>query len=116
MDPLLIARRAFMKRISHYGLSVALLLGAKPAFAKPLSTLTSIRISQSAEDHTRVVFDLTGEFEHDLFTLENPFRVVIDLKGTRKSDAIAVSSRMMLLFSSQAVKPVIAVNQFHHVA
>jgi N-acetylmuramoyl-L-alanine amidase len=82
-----------MKRISRYGLSVALMLGAKPAFAEPLATLTGIRISQSAEDHTRVVFDLTGKFKHDLFTLDNPYRVVIDLKGTRKSDAISVSSR-----------------------
>ncbi|MCG6888555.1 MAG: N-acetylmuramoyl-L-alanine amidase [Gammaproteobacteria bacterium] len=92
MDPLLIARRAFMKRISRYGLSVALMLGAKPAFSKPLTTLTGIRISQSADDHTRVVFDLTGEFEHDLFTLDDPYRVVIDLKGTRRSEAIDVSS------------------------
>jgi N-acetylmuramoyl-L-alanine amidase len=88
-----------MKRISRYGLSVALLLGAKPAFAKSLTALTGIRISQSADDHTRVVFDLTGQFEHDLFTLENPFRVVIDLKGTRKSDAIVVSSQTTNLMS-----------------
>ena len=81
-----------MKRISRYGLSVALMLGAKPAFSKPLTTLTGIRISQSADDHTRVVFDLTGEFEHDLFTLDDPYRVVIDLKGTRRSEAIDVSS------------------------
>jgi N-acetylmuramoyl-L-alanine amidase len=68
------------------------MLGAKPAFSKPLTTLTGIRISQSADDHTRVVFDLTGEFEHDLFTLDDPYRVVIDLKGTRRSEAIDVSS------------------------
>ena len=60
MDPLLNARRLFMKRMSRYGLSVALLFGAKPALAKPNNTLTGIRISQSADDHTRVVFDLTG--------------------------------------------------------
>jgi len=88
-----------MKRISRYGLSVALLLGAKPAFSKSLTTLTGIRISQSADDHTRVVFDLTGEFEHDLFTLENPYRVVIDLKGTRSSEAIDVSSTTTNLMS-----------------
>lgn len=93
MDPLLIARRAFIKRISRYGVSVALMLGAKPAFAKPLATLTGIRISQSADDHTRVVFDVTGAFEHNLFTLDNPYRVVIDLKETRKSEAVAVSPK-----------------------
>ncbi|MDC1286355.1 N-acetylmuramoyl-L-alanine amidase [Gammaproteobacteria bacterium] len=88
-----------MKRVSRYGLSVALMLAAKPALAKPLSTLTGVRISQSADDHTRVVFDLTGKFEHNLFTLENPYRVVIDLKDTRKSEAIAVSSKTTNLLS-----------------
>lgn len=88
-----------MKRISRYGLSAALLLGAKPSFANPPATLTGIRISQSAEDHTRVVFDLTGEFEHRLFTLEDPFRVVIDLEDTRKSDTLDVSPKTTNLMS-----------------
>jgi len=80
-----------MKRVSRFGLSAALLFGAKPAFAKPGATLTGVRISQSAEDHTRVVFDLTGEFEHNLFTLAEPYRIVVDLMDTRKSEAIAIS-------------------------
>ena len=88
-----------MKRISRYGLSVALLLGAKPALAKPSTALTGIRISQSTEDHTRVVFDLTGEFEHRLFTLADPYRIVIDLEDTRKSEAIAVSPTTTNLMS-----------------
>jgi len=88
-----------MKRMSRYGLSVALMFGAKPALAKPDNTLTGIRISQSADDHTRVVFDLTGEFEHNLFTLADPYRVVIDLKDTRKSDAVAISRRTTNLMS-----------------
>jgi N-acetylmuramoyl-L-alanine amidase len=99
MDPLLIARRLFLKRISRYGLSAALLLGAKPSFARPSNTLTGIRISQSADDHTRVVFDLTGEFEHRLFTLENPYRVVIDMEDTRESEAIEVSQKTTNLMS-----------------
>jgi N-acetylmuramoyl-L-alanine amidase len=99
MDPLLNARRLFMKRMSRYGLSVALLFGAKPALAKPNNTLTGIRISQSADDHTRVVFDLTGAFEHNLFTLADPYRIVIDIKDTRKSDAIAISRRTTNLMS-----------------
>jgi N-acetylmuramoyl-L-alanine amidase len=92
-----------MKRISRYGLSVALLLGAKPALAKPGATLTGIRISQSADDHTRVVFDLTGEFDHKLFTLAGPNRIVIDLMDTRKSTAIAIgrsSTNLMKGFRS----------------
>jgi len=88
-----------MKRMSRYGLSVALMFGAKPALAKPDNSLTGIRISQSADDHTRVVFDLTGEFEHNLFTLADPYRVVIDLKDTRKSEALAISRRTTNLMS-----------------
>ena len=86
------ARRFFLKRISRYGLSLALLAGTKPAFAKPKTSLTGIRISQSAEDHTRVVFDLSGGFEHRLFTLADPHRVVIDLTNTRKSKAIEIDN------------------------
>jgi N-acetylmuramoyl-L-alanine amidase len=93
MEPFSIARRVFMKRVSRFGLSIALLVGAKPAFAKPGSTLTGIRISQSAEDHTRVVFDLTSEFEHNLFTLTDPNRIVVDLMDTRKSQAIDISRK-----------------------
>jgi N-acetylmuramoyl-L-alanine amidase len=103
MDPFTVARRVFIKRISRYGLSVALLLGAKPALAKPGATLTGIRISQSADDHTRVVFDLTGEFDHNLFTLADPNRIVIDLMNTRKSQAITTgkhSTNLMKGFRS----------------
>ena len=97
MDPFSIARRIFFKRMSRYGLSLGLLLGSKSAFAGRDATLTGVRISQSADDHTRVVFDLTGEFEHNLFTLADPNRIVIDLSNTRKSDAADISSRQTSL-------------------
>ena len=93
------ARRLFLKRVSRYGVSLALLIGAKPVFAKSTRTLTGIRISQSAEDHTRVVFDLTGDFEHNLFTLADPPRVVVDLNDTRRSKAIDISTRQTSLMS-----------------
>jgi N-acetylmuramoyl-L-alanine amidase len=35
-----------------------------------------------APDNTRVVFDLSGDTEHSLFILEDPARLVIDLKNT----------------------------------
>lgn len=35
-----------------------------------------------APDHTRLVFDLSGEVEYKLFTLSNPSRVVIDIEGS----------------------------------
>lgn len=99
MGSISIARRFFIKRVSRYGLSLALLTGVKPVFARSTRTLTGIRISQSAEDHTRVVFDLTGDFEHNLFTLANPPRVVVDLNDTRRSDAIDINTRQTSLMS-----------------
>ena len=93
MSPLSTARRLFLRRVTRYGLSLALFSAARPAVAGSKSTLTGIRISQSADDHTRVVFDLTGDFDHRLFTLADPHRVVIDLNDTRKSEAIDISRK-----------------------
>ncbi len=93
MSPLSTARRLFLRRVTRYGLSLALFSAARPAVAGSKSTLTGIRISQSADDHTRVVFDLTGDFDHRLFTLADPHRVVIDLNNTRKSEAIDISRK-----------------------
>jgi N-acetylmuramoyl-L-alanine amidase len=36
-----------------------------------------------APDNTRLVFDTSAPVEHTLFTLKNPDRIVIDIKGTR---------------------------------
>ena len=93
MDPISFTRRFFLKRISRFGLSAALVFGSAPVLAKPRATLTGIRIAQSAEDHTRVVFDLTSDFKHNLFTLADPHRIVIDIDNTRKSEAIDISRR-----------------------
>ena len=93
------ARRLFLQRVSRYGLSLALLGGAKSVFAASTRALTGIRISQSADDHTRVVFDLTGEFEHNLFTLNDPPRVVVDLNDTRRSEAIEIDRHSTNLMS-----------------
>lgn len=40
-----------------------------------------------APDHTRVVFDLTGPAEHKLFVLENPARIVLDVRDARLDSA-----------------------------
>jgi N-acetylmuramoyl-L-alanine amidase len=97
MEPIAKARRLFLKRVTRYGLSLALLTGAKPAFSASKTALTGIRISQATDDHTRVVFDLTGDIEHNLFTLADPHRVVIDLIDTRESSAIEVSDKTTTL-------------------
>ena len=53
----------------------------------------------TAPDHTRLVFDVDGPVEHKLFTLQNPERLVIDVKGARWSDGgdpDAVENRQLL--------------------
>ncbi|HEY5646102.1 MAG TPA: N-acetylmuramoyl-L-alanine amidase [Pseudomonadales bacterium] len=44
-------------------------------------SLKSVRMHESPE-YTRVVFDISGGVRYDLFTLDNPRRVVIDLADT----------------------------------
>jgi len=41
-----------------------------------------------APDHTRVVFDLSGDVEHSLLQLENPRRLVVDIADTRMAASI----------------------------
>ena len=91
MSPLSTARRFFLRRVARYGLSFSLFAVSRPALARAKTTLTGIRVSQSSDEHTRVVFDLTGSIEHRLFTLSDPHRVVIDLSDTRKSQVATVS-------------------------
>jgi N-acetylmuramoyl-L-alanine amidase len=49
--------------------------------------LRDVRLWASPES-TRVVFDLDATAEHTVFTLENPNRVVIDLRGTQRGGAL----------------------------
>ncbi len=58
------------------------------AHAAKQTALTGVRVAASNPDHTRIVFDLSGRIEHDLFTLADPNRVVIDLQNVRKSTAL----------------------------
>ena len=86
-------RRIFLKRLLRYGATVALFAGHKATFAKSSAALTGIRVSQTSDIHTRVVFDLSNNIEHNLFTLNDPQRIVIDLMDTRGSRALAVGKR-----------------------
>ncbi len=43
----------------------------------------------SSPDGTRVVFDLDSSAAHTVFSLENPSRVVVDLRDTRRGHALA---------------------------
>lgn len=51
------------------------------SFAVSAASVEEVRVWR-APDHTRLVFDLSGEVEYKLFTLSNPSRVVIDIEGS----------------------------------
>ncbi len=57
-------------------------------FAASKTALTGVRVSHSTPKHTRIVFDLSNKVDHSLFALQNPNRIVIDLKKVRKSTAL----------------------------
>lgn len=62
-------------------LTLALLLLSTLA-AQAATEVEGVRLWR-APDHTRLVFDLSGPAEHNLFTLADPHRVVIDISDTR---------------------------------
>lgn len=68
-------------------LGVMLLLTTGFAAAQDVQ-LRDVRL-WTAPERTRVVFDLDGAFEHDLFTLDDPRRVVIDVPDAERADALA---------------------------
>lgn len=53
------------------------------------NSIEGVRLSTSATD-TRLVFDLSDKASYDLFTLQNPDRLVIDLKHTKVPQSIAL--------------------------
>jgi N-acetylmuramoyl-L-alanine amidase len=89
MNTLTQARRMFLKKLAGISALMTLPVAAKNAYAATAQpALTGVRVAQTNADHTRVVFDLSGNIEHNLFTLKDPNRVVIDLKDVRKSAAL----------------------------
>lgn len=52
------------------------------------STVENVRI-WSENDKTRVVLDLSGSVDHNIFTLRGPDRIVIDLKNSRMAQSLA---------------------------
>jgi N-acetylmuramoyl-L-alanine amidase len=55
------------------------------------TTIDGVRLSQSSAD-TRLVFDLSDKINYHLFTLNNPERLVIDLKYTKQPKSLALPS------------------------
>ena len=88
MKKLTLARRVFLQQLAGLGALLTFSAGSNTALAGARTSLTGVRVAETTDEHTRIVFDLSGQIEHDLFTLENPSRVVIDLKDVRKSAAL----------------------------
>jgi len=63
-------------------LIVSLLIGAGGVANAAQVNVTGVR-AWPAPDHTRLVFEISAPIEYKLFTLENPGRIVIDLKQAR---------------------------------
>jgi len=49
--------------------------------------LQDVRVESSADDKTRVILDLQSMDSYRVFSLADPFRVVIDVQGKRKTEA-----------------------------
>lgn len=56
-------------------------------FAQAASDVRGVRLWR-APDNTRLVFDLTGPVQHNVFTLSAPNRVVVDIDGARMATAL----------------------------
>lgn len=67
-------------------LALLLLSGLSTGLAG--ATLEEVRMWR-APDHTRLVFDLSAEVSYNLFTLENPRRVVIDIDNATQVDDLS---------------------------
>jgi len=55
------------------------------------ATLDDIRIADS-DAYTRVVLDVSGRTDYRVFTLDNPYRVVVDLSGARPRAGLRLGS------------------------
>ncbi|HVN42851.1 MAG TPA: N-acetylmuramoyl-L-alanine amidase, partial [Steroidobacteraceae bacterium] len=64
--------------ITPWFLALAVSAGVAPAQAAPTARVTDVRL-WSGPEGTRLVLELSGPVRHEVFTLENPDRVVIDL-------------------------------------
>ncbi len=75
-------RRHFLKQLA--GLSSIAGISGLPTLAQARSatSVKDIRLSRN-NGYVRLVFDLSGNVDHSLFSLHSPERVVLDLKNTQ---------------------------------
>jgi len=84
------SRRVLLKRLLSMGIGVSFLLGHRVANAQ--TKLKGVRVSNTSDDHTRVVFDLSHSIKHSMIILKNPNRLVLDFKNTEKHTALNKAS------------------------
>ena len=75
-------------RASLQWLVIGLLLCLSSVAVAKQATLKDVRLWASS-DKTRVVFDLGGPTEPDLFMIDNPLRLVVDLPDARSVSALS---------------------------
>lgn len=77
-------RRQFLKKLAGLG-GIASAAGLPTlAHAKSAIKINDIRLSKN-DGYVRLVFDLSGNVDHSLFSLHAPERIVLDLKNTDMS-------------------------------
>lgn len=77
-----LAIRVLAIRVLACALAAAAALAGAAAAASD-NLLQDVRV-WAAPDRTRVVFDLTQPFEHEIFSLENPRRLVVDIPNVSR--------------------------------
>lgn len=91
----LIILRAWKQEICHAAyICVVLLctLGITPSMAQnvasePVAQIKEIRLWHSP-DKTRIVFDLSNDVQHQVFSLSSPNRLVVDVENTRAPQSL----------------------------
>jgi N-acetylmuramoyl-L-alanine amidase len=85
---------------------VASLLDATLKFDEDL--VREVRLGRHPRNTTRIVFDMQGVDSYSVFTLYNPFRMVIDFKAGASPASIAAATRPAEARSDPAPLPLIA--------
>ena len=74
-------RRQFLKHLAGLGGLASATALPTLAHAKSATRINDIRLSKN-DGYVRLVFDLSGNVDHSLFSLHTPERIVLDLKKT----------------------------------
>ena len=85
-------RNRGIARLGLAALSFSFATGLVASAGANAADLEGIR-THDAPDHTRVVFDTSAKVAYKIFSLENPLRVVIDLKDTRPQAMLALPQK-----------------------